>query len=230
MAGLKKVLIDRDAAAVVMGPVGVGKSIAVTRALDTYPTPHEAIKFGRMALSRDDILEHLISGLGGECAAQSTPKKLAELQRLLLEREDEDTRVVVVVEDAPRLGADGLLELESLTSADAGDTAGANLILMGSPDLHDLLNAPELARLKQRVSGRYSLAPLSRDELHDYLHARMNAAGGDLQTLFADSAVDALHESYRRCTPRGQPPSRLRAERRRRRWDIRHRRRSGEPR
>ncbi|MEM7502852.1 MAG: AAA family ATPase [Pseudomonadota bacterium] len=195
MSGLKKVLIDRDAAAVVMGPVGVGKSIAVTRALDTYPTPHEAIKFGRMALSRDDILEHLISGLGGDCAAQSTPKKLAELQRLLLEREDADTRVVAVVEDAPRLGVEGLLELESLTSADAGDTAGANLILMGSPDLHDLLNAPELARLKQRVSGRYSLAPLSSDELHDYLHARMNAAGGDLQTLFADSAVDALHES-----------------------------------
>lgn len=195
MSGLKKVLIDRDAVALVMGPVGVGKSIAVARALDTYPTAHEAIKFGRMTLSRDDILEHLISGLGGDCAGQSTPKKLAQLQGLLAEREDTDTRVVAVVEDAPRLGVEGLLELESLTSADTGETAGANLVLMGSPDLHDLLNTPELARLKQRVSGRYSLSPLSREELRDYLQARVSAAGGNHETLFTASAIDALHDS-----------------------------------
>ena len=192
--GIQRALVERDAVCVVMGPVGAGKSVAVGRGLSQLASKHVALKLGRVRLGRDEILEELISGLGGDDTLTSTPRRIAELQRLLQAHEDQDSRVIVVVEDAVRLGLEGLIELEALTSPDTGDSSGANLILMGAPDLHELLDASELARLKQRISGRQTVAEFSLGETQGYLAARLRAAGGNAETLFPSDAVIALHE------------------------------------
>ena len=192
--GIQRSLVERDAVCVVMGPVGAGKTVAVSKGLAQLAAKHVVVKIGRVRLGRDELLEELISGLGGDETLTSTPRRIAELGRLLQAHEDQESRVIVTVEDAVRLGLEGLIELEALTSPDTGDSSGANLVLMGSPDLHELLDSSELARLKQRVSGRQTVAEFSLGETQGYLTARLRAAGGNAEALFPGDAVIALHE------------------------------------
>ena len=65
-----------------------------------------------------------------------------------------------VVEDAQRVGAESLAELEALTAADAGDSGGAAIVLIGDSGLAELLQDPQLARLAQRVRQRHTIEPL----------------------------------------------------------------------
>ena len=191
---IQRSLVERDAVCVVMGPVGAGKTVAVSRGLTQLAAKHVVVKIGRVRLGRDELLEALINGLGGDDTLTSTPRRIEELGRLLRAHEDEESRVIVAVEDAVRLGLEGLIELEALTSADTGESSGANLVLMGSPELHELLESSELARLKQRVSGRQTIAEFSLGETQGYVTARVRAAGGSAETLFPGDAVIALHE------------------------------------
>ena len=72
--------------------------------------------------------------------------------------ENTNTRVVIAVEDAVRLGADTLAEIEALTAVDAGESDGANLVLMGDETLQTVLEDPALV-LKDALTG----AKLYRD-------------------------------------------------------------------
>ena len=78
-------------------------------------------------------------------------RQFAEFGKLLNESATGGGRIVVVVEDACRLGPELVAELESLTAADSGESPGANLVLLGPPQLEELLGDPQLARLQQRI-------------------------------------------------------------------------------
>lgn len=191
-AGLKKALAERDSVVALTGPVGSGKTTSVRRALDALGIDKSVVHIDRMPLSRAEVLEALLLDFGLEAEGQSTPRRFASFRQRLNEHEAANKPVIIVVEDACRLGIDGLCELESLTSGD--NSAGANLIVMGPPEFHDLLQAPELARLKQRIRLRQTLNPLSDAEVRGYLVHRLRAAGADCDSVMAADAVAALHD------------------------------------
>jgi hypothetical protein len=109
----------------------------------------------------------------------------------MAERAAAGTAVAVVVEDAIRLGVDTLAELEALTAADTGDSIGANIILMGPPELNQFLKDPALARLKQRVRRRETVAAFSQAEVTGYLKHCLRHAGAEYDTLF-DPGIDQI--------------------------------------
>lgn len=193
LSGLKKALSEPDAVATVTGPVGVGKTTSATRALDTISSSKAVARIGRMQLGREEILELLLHELGASGPTTNTLQRFSAFKRLLNDREDENVRVFIVVEDATRIGLDGLAELESVTSADSGETSGANVILMGPPDLNELLKAPQLVRLSQRIRFRHSIEPFTQAEIRGYVAHRIRAAGGTFESMFAADAIDAVH-------------------------------------
>ncbi len=192
-SALKKALGEPDAVAAVSGPVGVGKTISVIRAMDSLSSQKSIARIGRMQLGREEILELLLDefGVGGQ--ANGTLQRFGAFKRLLNDSEDNGVRVFIVVEDATRIGVDALAELESLSSADSGETGGANLILMGPPDLNAFLKTPPLARLNQRIRLRHFIEPFTLAEIRGYVAHRIREAGGDFDALFAPDAIDAVH-------------------------------------
>jgi len=195
MAALKKALDVSDAIVTVTGQVGVGKTTIVNHALDALGTSQVVITVGRMQLEHDEVLELLLDELGNRQIPRGTVQRFALFRRLLKGFADQGKRVFIVVEDAARIGTDALLELEALTAADAGVSDGANIILMGEPGIKKLLNAPELARLKQRVRLRESIAPLSSVDLLAYLKHSFCNAGGDYDAIFDSGAAEQLHHN-----------------------------------
>lgn len=193
MAGLKKALAVNDAIVTVTGPVGCGKTTMVTRTLESFSENHKLIFVARMRLGSRDVLALLLDELGVENRPSGTVQQFVALRSRLEELEDGNSRVFIVVEDSARLGADTLAELEALTAADAGASAGACIVMMGDETLDTLLTDPQLGRVKQRIRQRYSVAPLSAAELRGYLKHCFRLAGGDFEQLFEANAAPLLH-------------------------------------
>lgn len=192
MAGLKKALAAPDTIVAISGPVGVGKTTLVRRALDAISANNIIISVGRMQLGHDEVLELVLEELG-EQLATGTVQRFTRFRRLLKEHADKGTRVFVVVEDAVRAGADALSELEALTASDAGVSDGANVVLMGGADIDKVLKTPKLARLTQRLRLRQKISPFGVGELTGYLKHCFRLAGQEFDTIFEPGTAEVLH-------------------------------------
>ena len=193
MKGLHNGLLVQDAIVTVSGPVGCGKTTVVNRGLATMSPGRMAAWVGRMKLSPEETLELLLAGFGFNRQTNSTLQRFAAFRRLMNVRAAAGVPVAIVVEDARKLGAAVLAEIEALTASDTADGGGANIILMGDQGLNDLLADPELARLKQRIRRRLQVRPLSEMETTGYLKHAIRAAGGNYDALFEQGVASIVH-------------------------------------
>ena len=192
MAGLKKALATPDAIVCVKGPVGVGKTTIVRRALNAIGKDPVIITVGRMQLGHDEVLELLLDELGVDMPS-GTVQRFSAFRRLLLKHAENGTRIFIVVEDALRVGADALSELEALTASDAGVSEGANVVLMGDSRIDALLQDPQLARMRQRLRLRQEIAPLGASELLGYFKHCFRLAGNEFDAIFEEGSAAVLH-------------------------------------
>jgi type II secretory pathway predicted ATPase ExeA len=192
MANLKKALAASDAVVTVTGPVGIGKTTVVNRALESISNKRVIARVGRMQLAADEVLELLLTEFDVSRQPNGTIQRFAAFRRLLHDWAVAGTRAFIVVEDAQRIGLDALIELEALTAADNGDGIGASIVLMGPPSLAELVSAPPLARLRQRIRLRQTAAAFSEAEVRGYLKHCIRNAGGDFDEIFDQGAVDML--------------------------------------
>ena len=194
MAGLKKALQSQDAVITVCGPAGAGKSTLVGKALDAVADTHRSVRIGRMSLDGADALEFLLEELGVTELPRGTIRQFAAFRTRLGQLEAEGKRLVIVVEDAVLTGVDTMAEFEALTAADAGETGGAAIVVMGDERLDVFLQDRQLARLAQRVRQRHEILPLSPAELRGYLAHCFRKAGKPFADLFDADAAVVIHD------------------------------------
>ena len=89
----------------------------------------------------------------------------------------EGRRVILVVDEAQNLSRDVLEQVRLLTNLETAKQKLLQIILIGQPELRELLARDDLRQLAQRITGRYHLEPLSRDETAQYIEHRMRVAG-----------------------------------------------------
>ncbi len=193
MTSLHKALAAQDAVVTVTGPVGVGKTTIVSRALESISPGRTAAWIGRMQLSPEEVLELLLAGFGIQGKSRGTIQKFTAFRRLLGNQAAAGARVAIIVEDAQRISPGALAELEAMTAADTGDTASANIILMGQPGLNQLLSTPELARMRQRNRLRQSVDAFSLAEVTGYLKHSIREAGGQYEAIFDEGVADLVY-------------------------------------
>jgi type II secretory pathway predicted ATPase ExeA len=193
ISSLKKAFAASDAIVMVTGPVGVGKSTVVNRALEGIGNQRIVAHIGRMQLAADEVLELLLTEFNVSRQPNGTIQRFAAFKRLLHDWAAAGTRVFIVVEDADRIGSDALIELEALTASDSGDGAGAGIVLMGQQTLAERLANPDLARLRQRIRLRHGAVPFSAAEALGYLKHCIRNAGGDFDSIFDPAAADMLY-------------------------------------
>jgi general secretion pathway protein A len=100
--------------------------------------------------------------------------------------------VIVIVDEAQNLSAEVLEQVRLLTNLETPTQKLLQIILIGQPELRELLGRNELRQLAQRITGRYHLSPLAPEETRAYVRHRLRVAGANTD-LFSSRALHEIH-------------------------------------
>lgn len=189
-------LISEGAIGVLTGEVGAGKTVSTRAAVAALDHRHTIIYLGNPAIGTRGYYQTIVSVLGGVPPFQTAPLIAAAVERLNTERNERGRRVVVICDEAHRLGADQLEELRFLTSTDMDSHSPFALVLVGQPTLRRRLRLGAYAALDQRVALRYQLEGMDLEETVRYVKHHLVLAGR-ADALFSDDALALIHETSR---------------------------------
>jgi general secretion pathway protein A len=178
------------------GEVGTGKTTLVRALLERMPGHTDVAVVLNPRISPLELLQSLCQELHvevSESAASSIKALVDLLNQRLLSAHASGRRVVIIMDEAQNLSAETLEQVRLLTNLETASRKLLQIILIGQPELRDVLGRSELRQLAQRITGRFHLAPLSRNGTAAYVKHRLHIAGstGELFTLAA------LHEVHR---------------------------------
>jgi len=182
---LEEGLGEREPFLVLTGEPGTGKTVLANEALARWESRVAAAFLAYPAASGAELLEEIVLRLGGQPAEGASPPRLrASLEHTLAELGQKGRIAMVVVDDAHRLSTDSLEALRLLVNTAQQAGQRLEVLLVGLPALATALDDSELAALRERVSVRAELDPLSTGETRRYVRHRLAAAGKDGGDLF----------------------------------------------
>ena len=189
-------VLNHAGISVITGEVGCGKTTLIHRLLDQLSDTHTVALLSNIQEGRGDLLSWVLMGFGQEFAGKTHVELFAQLQSFFISEYAKGRRVVLIIDEAQNLSTDTLEELRMLSNINAGKDQLLQLILVGQPELKDVLNKPELLQLAQRVGSDFHLTPLNKEEVHAYIDTRL-AIAGCRRRVFTDRAIDLIAEQSR---------------------------------
>jgi general secretion pathway protein A len=114
-----------------------------------------------------------------------------QFQRFLHDQFSKGRRTILIVDEAQNLGFDALEELRMQSNINTDKQQFLQIVLVGQPQLRDMLRAPQLLQFAQRVSSDFHLRPLNAPEVGEYIDFRLRAVGSR-HDLFTDGAREII--------------------------------------
>ena len=177
------------------GEVGTGKTTVVRTLLSRVPHHADVAVILNPRVTPVEFLLTICEELGLEIAEadrDSVKQMVDALNRRLLGAHAEGRRIIVLVDEAQNLSIDVLEQVRLLTNLETPTQKLLQIILIGQPELRELLDRTDLRQLAQRITGRYHLKPLSREETKGYVRHRLRVAGATHE-IFTPAALLELH-------------------------------------
>ena len=179
------------------GEVGTGKTTLIRSLLEQLPEKADIALILSPQLTTLEFLQTIAEELGCSLPQERTVKALIDaLNAHLLRVHSEGRRVVLIVDEAQTLSPELLEQVRLLTNLETAKQKLLQIILIGQPELRDLLDRPDMRQIAQRITGRYHLEPLDADDTATYVGHRMRVAGS-LRDVFSKSALRALYRRAR---------------------------------
>jgi len=177
------------------GEVGTGKTTLCRCLLDQVPEgTHIALLLNPLVTPRE-LLAAISEELGIDVShsIESTRLLVDGLNRYLLDAHQRGERVVVVIDEAQNLSPEALEQVRLLTNLETSKEKLLQIVLLGQPELRELLQRRTLRQLAQRITARYHLSPLGPKDTHLYIRHRMQVAGAQ-RNPFRRNAMNALYQ------------------------------------
>ena len=187
----------------VTGEIGSGKTTLIKCLLRNLS---RQVKVAYVLHSKGTFLQLLrmiLEDLEVVSIDQKLPKEalLSRLREYLVEQARRHNSVVVIIDEAQNLQLDVLEELRMLSNFETEKAKLLQIVLVGQPELRDLLRRPELEQLRQRITVRFHLYPLNERETRSYTQHRLRVAGSNGRVRFTAGACQLIHR-YSRGLPR----------------------------
>ncbi len=181
------------------GEVGTGKTTVVRSLLAQTPQHAEIALILNPRMTAPEFLLTICEelGIGVQDSATNSLKDLVDiLSQYLLKAHGAGKRVVLVVDEAQNLAPEVLEQVRLLTNLETNTQKLLQIILIGQPELRELLDRNELRQLAQRITGRYHLCPLTLEESAAYVRHRLRVAGATAD-IFTPAALREVHRLSR---------------------------------
>ena len=182
------------------GEVGTGKTPLCRLALEQLPSGTDVALVLNPSLNPLELLETICEELRLDVSkARGQMKPLVDLLNAeLLKAHGQGRRVVLMLDEAQNLSRDSLEQVRLLTNLETATQKLLQIILLGQPELNDMLAKPELRQLAQRITARYHLDALDAVESAGYIEHRLFVAGDESAAfnakIFTPAALRTLHQ------------------------------------
>ncbi len=182
------------------GEIGAGKTTVCRCFLEQIPRRCNVAYIFNPKLSTGELLQSICDEFRiplPEGSEASLKAHVDALNQFLLKTHAVGQNNVLIIDEAQNLSPEVLEQLRLLTNLETNERKLLQIILIGQPELRQMLAQPELEQLAQRVIARYHLDALSEEETAQYIQHRLETAGLKRGSLFERKALKRIHELTR---------------------------------
>ncbi len=184
---------ERGGFIVITGEVGTGKTTLARYFLGNLGDQAATAVVLYPALTAAELLRSILDDLHAPVHGNSLKDLVDALHQFLLESHAAGRNVVLLIDEAQDLSPEVLEQIRLISNLETDTEKLIQIVLMGQSELQELLGRRELRQLAQRVTARYHLAPLNREETEGYIRHRLRIAGGEGKVAFSPGALSAVH-------------------------------------
>lgn len=188
-------IMSRAPITVLTGEIGAGKTTLLQKLLAQIDPTVTVGLISNAQGNRGEILQWVLNALDVPFEQGATyVQNFQRLQDFLVSEYAQGRRVILVFDEAQNVSLEGLEELRMLTNINANKDELIQLILVGQPELRDIIRDPRMNQLAQRVAASFHLNRMDREATHAYIAHRMKQAGGTGHE-FTTEATTLIHKA-----------------------------------
>jgi type II secretory pathway predicted ATPase ExeA len=178
---------------VITGEIGAGKTTLLRHLLRTLPEEFTVGLISNAQGNRGELLHWVLMALGIPTASDASYVQLfAQFQDFLIEEYASGRRTMLIFDEAQNLSAETLEELRMVSNINADKDELIQLVLVGQPELRNLIAHPRLVQFAQRVAAEYHLPGMSPEQVQAYIGHRLAVAGATREN-FTPAACECVH-------------------------------------
>jgi type II secretory pathway predicted ATPase ExeA len=178
---------------VITGEIGSGKTTLLRRLLRSVDSKIAVGVISNTPPDGHGLLPWVMMSLN-QPFEEPYPALFKRFQRFLYDQYAKKSRTILIVDEAQNLGLHALEELRMLSNINADKDQFLQIVLVGQPQLKDMLRAPQLLQFAQRVSSDFHLRPMNAHEVTEYIDFRLRAVGSHAE-LFANDACKMIADT-----------------------------------
>ncbi|MFP6630393.1 MAG: AAA family ATPase [Myxococcota bacterium] len=184
---------SRKGFVLITGEVGTGKTTLIHALLGQLDSTAACAFIFNPRLEPLEFFHVLFNDLGIETPCRTKSEYLLELNSFLITRLEKNEPTLLIIDEAQNLSVEMLEEIRLLSNLETPTSKLIQIMLVGQPELRDLLARPELRQLRQRIALRHQLRPFDEREICDYVGERLARAGYSGRDLFKPAALKDLY-------------------------------------
>jgi general secretion pathway protein A len=185
---------NRDGFVVITGEIGCGKTTLLQKMLSELDSNVLVAKIFQTQLDEVEFLQAVLVEFGLNPFNAKKVELIDMLNTFLVDQFHKGRQLVLVVDDTHNLNPKVLEEIRMLSGLETDKEKVLHVILVGQPQLNEMLEAPELEQLLQRVRLRYHLRSLSESDTKAYVLHRLEVAGAVDSQLFASETWSTIYK------------------------------------
>ena len=195
LSSLLYAVAERKGFMLLTGDIGAGKTTVCRAFLNRLDPNTKVAVVTNTRLTERQLLQSICEEFGLWIPGNVGKVTLFnELNAFLIDQYRQGNNVVLIVDEAQNLRPEVLEEIRLISNLETERDKLIQIILMGQPELREIVELPELKQLKQRIVLRFHLYPLSEREAQAYIFHRLKVAGADGSLKFSRKALQVIHE------------------------------------
>jgi type II secretory pathway predicted ATPase ExeA len=181
----------------ITGEIGAGKTTLLRALLDRLDPNVIVGLISNAQGGRGELIQWVLNALDVDITPGETYVQLFQkLQEFIIGEYAAGRKVILIFDEAQNLSIEGLEELRLLTNINSGKDELLQLILVGQPELRDLVLNPRMRQLAQRITASFHLTPMDLPATEHYISHRLRHAGGSGEE-FTPEAIAEIHQVTR---------------------------------
>ena len=176
---------------VITGEIGSGKTTLLRCLLAHLDESAVVGLLSNTKFQDSELLQWIMMSFGKNFENLSNVALFRDFQNFLIEQFAGRRRTILVIDEAQNLSSNVLEELRMLSNINSNENQLLQIVLLGQPQLRQLLRSSKLTQFSQRIGSDYHIAALSVADVEQYIDHRITTAGGK-KTLFSKAAAHAI--------------------------------------